>query len=124
VVRQPPLNEEGALDRDLAKELTRDLFLHFQYVRLILFEGVDRNPFGARRPRTAGLAASIIPQITFQQYVKGLALLVKDGEAVDRGRLLFDVYARQYEGYITWEEVTDILKAHTTDLSPVGCSPL
>jgi len=122
-----PQSPEGKKDLALAREVTTDLFLHYQYVRTILYPIVNHNPFGACHPRQYGdgknkRPGGIIAELSFQDYVKGLVTMLQDGDEKDKVHFLLPLYARAWEGMVTWEEAETLLKTHATDTPEVHLS--
>lgn len=121
---QPPRDDNGEQDIILATELATDLLLHFQYVRLLIYDVVDKNPFHVLQPRHAWTekGSCIVRTMHFQKYLRGLVETIKGGSVVQRGLLLGEVYARKFEDYITWPEFECVL-AHGHTLSQVSQHP-
>lgn len=107
--------ESGEPNLALATELVTDLLMHFQYVRVLLYDTVDKNPFGVVHPRSAAEQKqdSIVRTLPFPKYLRGLVTTINEGSPQQKLALLCEFYSQSFEDHITWPETSSLLRAHS-----------
>ena len=93
------------------------------HIRTNLYPVVNKNPYHALHPRKSKLKkdVTLIPTLSFTKYLKGLVLVITDGDAAQKAMVICRMgYAHEYEGHILWEEALNIINTHVSDATTVS----